>query len=171
MLKYICCILAYLAFSASVHAQPSVSQEKRNTLFLEVSSKGPVYSLNYDRIVKHKDKFTYGYRTGFTIEGDGIGASFGVNMLTGRNSHHAEASLLVMPYIDHYKSFLSEDDFSDKYLYIVPSIGYRYQPWKGGFFFRAAAAPMVFLDPPSDHFWHMAPKVYPSVQAALGISF
>lgn len=165
-------LLIYLFASLTcVYAQPPLTQYKRNTLFLEASSKGPLYSLNYDRIVKVKDNLTYSYRTGFTVEREGIGASFGINMLTGQSRHHAELSLAAMPYIDHYKSFLSKEDISDKYLYIIPSIGYRYQQWKGGFFFRVAAAPFVFLDPPSDHFWHMAPKVYPSLQTAVGISF
>ena len=167
---YINCLVSCLLLAHTTIAQ-SLLPYKQNTIFLEVSSKGPVYSFNYDRIFKSNKNFTYSYRTGFTIEQNGIGASFGLTMFTGQNRHHAELSLVVMPYIDHYKSFLSGNNLSDKYLYITPSIGYRYQQRKGGLYFKAGAAPLIFLDPPSDHFWHMDPKVYATIQAALGFSF
>ena len=76
-----------------------------------------------------------------------------------------------MPYIDKYKSFLSKNDLSDKYIYIIPGIGYRYQKQNGGFFFKAVLSPMIILDPRSNDFWKMNPEIYVAGSIGFGLSF
>ena len=49
--------------------------------------------------------------------------------------------ITLEPFVDHDKTFLSGSaaNESDKYLYVIPAAGYRFQPAKGGFFFKITA--------------------------------
>ncbi len=60
---------------------------------------------------------------------------------------------------------------ADKYIYLVPAFGYRFQKSSGGFFFKALASPTVILDPPSGNFWHMDPQLSFTLSLCLGLSF
>ena len=142
----------------------------RNSIYLELSSERPVYSINYDRIFHKGKKIYYSFRIGFSVEPDAISLPLGINIITGQKTHHAEFSLTIILYLDHY-TFLNADDQSDKYLFIIPGLGYRYQKPEGRLFFKLVAAPFIFLDPPSNDFWNMNPKVYGSIQSGVGISF
>jgi hypothetical protein len=95
----------------------------------------------------------------------------GINLFTGQYQHHAEFCLLLTPYLDYYHSILTKKDSSDKYLYISSTIGYRYQKPEKPLYFKVSAGPLLFLDPPSVHFWNMQPKLYAAAYLALGISF
>jgi hypothetical protein len=143
----------------------------KNTIYADFASKGVIYSINYDRIFLQRQKLAWSYRVGFSILEDAVAFPVSINAFTGKNASHAEFSLTLMPYIDHYKSFLGQNDQSDKYLYIMPSVGYRFQKPKGKFFFKAAILPSVFLDPPSSDFWDMDPRFYLIGNIGLGISF
>jgi len=143
----------------------------KNTFYIDLASKGAYYSLNYDRIFHQGDKLNFSYKIGFSILKDVIAMPIGVNLLKGKNEHHIELSITVMPYIDQYKSFLSDNDLSDKYLYIISGIGYRYQKLSGGFYFRAAFSPMLILDPRSNDFWKMDAEFSAAVNISAGWSF
>ena len=152
--------------------QPATGDNfNRNSIYLELSSESPVYSINYDRIFHKGKKINYSYKIGFSVEPDAVSLPLGVNLITGKKTHHGEISLTIIPYLDHYKTFLNADDQSDKYLFIIPGLGYRYQKPEGKLFFKLVAGPFIFLDPPSNDFWNMNPKVYGSIQSGLGISF
>ena len=147
------------------------SQLARNTFYVEGATKGAVYSINYDRIFHQGEKMSYSYRVGFSIEKNSLSFPIGINMITGQGSHHAEFGFTIIPYIDKYQTFLSGDNKSDKYIYVIPSAGYRYQPVKGGLFFKAGIAPLILLDPPSDNFWQMDPKLFLYGSIGAGFSF
>lgn len=154
-----------------------LSQEKdstklsRNTFYIDLSTRGAYYSVNYDRIFSVGKKLSYSYRIGFSVLENAIALPLGINLFTGKGNAHAEFSLTLMPYMDEYKSFLSSNDLSDKYLYIIPAAGYRYQKRGGGLFFKVALSPMIVLDPPSSNFWKMDPKVYAAGNIGVGWSF
>ena len=154
-----------------------LSQEKdftfscRNAIYLNFTTRGALYSINYDRIFYETDKIAYSYRLGFSVLEDVIAAPAGINLFVRKGNFHPELSLTLMPYVDKYKSFMSDNDLSDKYLYVIPGIGYRYQKPNGGFFAKALISPMVVLDPPSSNFWKMDPKLYPAASIGLGYSF
>lgn len=160
--------IMFLAYSAS--SQVNVKGLK-NALFVEVSSRGPVYSINYERTFKTSSISAYNYRAGFSIEKSGLGFPIGLGLVRGKNAHHPEVTLVLFPYIKHYNSLFNTKDSSDKVLYIVPSLGYRYQKWDSRFFIKAAAAPLLLLDPPSDDFWKMKSKIYPSLSITAGVRF
>jgi hypothetical protein len=144
---------------------------KRNALYVEAFGKAPYYSVNYDRIVRVGAKWSYSLRAGFSIVADGISMPLGFNAFTTPGHHHLEWGLGLTPYIDHYRTFLAEKDESDKQLYIVPHIGYRYQKPEGGLFFTAGVMPTVFIDPPSTNVWDFTPEFRVWGGLALGVSF
>ena len=151
------------------------SQDKaraKNAVYIEGATRGPVYSINYDRIFRRGEKLGYSFRAGFSIYCNTVSFPVGVNFITGLNEHHAEFSLSVIPYID-YKAHLigSNHTESDKYIFVNPAIGYRYQKAERGIFLKAAVGPSIFLDPPSNDFWNMDPKLYAFGSINLGISF
>ncbi len=149
------------------------TQEKfvRNTFYLEGASRGALYSINYDRVFHKGAKISTSYRAGLSVLKDAIAAPIGINFFTGQNASHLELGLTLVPYIEKYNYLFSGKNESDKQLYIIPAIGYRYQKATRGFFFKANVSPMVFLDPASDDFWRMDGKLYPGITAGAGYSF
>lgn len=143
----------------------------RNTIYVEGTSRGAYYSINYDRIYRLGAHFTNTYRVGFSLFDNVIALPLGLNFLKGDGFHHFEFGLTVVPYVENYRKLFDAGSLSDKKLYIIPGAGYRYQPPAGGFFFKAILAPIIFLDPPSDNFWKMDGKVYAGGSVGAGISF
>ncbi|MEP7371804.1 MAG: hypothetical protein ABI675_00360 [Chitinophagaceae bacterium] len=144
----------------------------RNTVYIEGATRGPVYSINYDRIFRQGEKLAYSFRAGFSIYSNTVSFPVGINFITGQHKHHAEFSFTVVPYVDYDVHLIGSNHAeSDKYIFVNPAIGYRYQKAGGGLFFKAAIGPSVFLDPPSNDFWNMDPKLYAFGSIGLGISF
>ncbi|WP_276502017.1 hypothetical protein [Terrimonas pollutisoli] len=153
-------------FSKAGYCQHKATVAK-NTFYTEWTSQGPVYSINYDRIIRQGEKVDYSVRAGFSLQKDALSFPVSLSVMTGRNEHHPEFSLAVTPYIDRSKY----KDQTDSYIYVNPGIGYRYQKLNGGVFIRVAAGPSIFLDPPSDDFWRMDPKLHAFASAGIGFSF
>ena len=143
----------------------------RNTFFIELASKRPGYSVNYDHIFHRGEKLSGSFRIGFSIDKNTVSLPFGINLLTGKENHHAEFGVTIIPFIDHYKTFLSGDNLSDKKINVIPAIGYRFQKPSGGIFFKVSVSPLLFLDPPSDDFWNMDPRLYAYGSIGIGFSF
>jgi hypothetical protein len=172
--RKIFCLLVVSSFFSlrPVFSQLPVNNDfARNTFYLELASKGSIYSVNFDHIFRRGDKLSYSYRVGFSIEKNGISFPVGLNIITGKRSHHAEFGLTIIPYIDRYRTLLSGDNLSDKYLYVIPATGYRFQRQNGGFFLKAGVSPLIFLDPPSDNFWKMDPRLFFYGNISVGFSF
>lgn len=144
----------------------------RNAVYVEFATKGPLYAVCYDRIIRQGENISYSLSAGFSIASNEVAFPVGLHLLTGKGNHHAEISLSLVPLIEYNHSLVgSNKDQADKYIYINPGIGYRYQPKSTGIFFKAAVGPSVLLDPPSDDFWNMDPKLFAIGTIALGISF
>jgi hypothetical protein len=139
--------------------------EAKNAVYVEGATSGPVYSINYDRIFRQGEKLAYSFRAGFSIYNNTVSFPVGINFITGLNEHHAEFSLTVIPYIDYDVHLVgSNNTESDKYIFVNPSIGYRYQKKQAGVFLKAAAGPSIFL-------WNMDPKLCAFGSIGVGISF
>lgn len=164
-------VIIFLTFSAEfVFSQDRY--EAKNAIYVEGASRGPVYSINYDRIFRQGEKLAYSFRVGFSIYSNTVSFPVGLNLITGLNDHHAEFSLTVIPYIDYGVHRVgSNRTESDKYIFVNPAMGYRYQKAGGGIFVKAAVGPSIFLDPPSNDFWNMDPKLYVFGSIGLGINF
>jgi len=172
IIKVIALLLFIFGATNTLFSQERDSTKlSRNTFYIDFSSKGAYYSINYDRVFSIGKKLCYSYRLGFSVLENAIALPLGINLCTGKGSSHAEFSLTLMPYMDEYKSFLSSNDLSDKYLYVIPAVGYRYQKRRGGLFFKLALSPMLVLDPPSSNFWKMDPKMYAAGNIGVGWSF
>jgi hypothetical protein len=165
--------LAVISSLCSI-AIPAFSQPNaKNAIYLEAASKGPLYSLNCDRIIRQGEILTYSLRAGFSVEKNALSFPVGFNFITGRYDHHMEFGFTIIPYFDYYEDDPAIDytDKSDKYLYVNPAIGYRFQKPERSFFFKAAMGPSIFLDPPSNDFWDMDPKLDFFGSVSAGISF
>lgn len=165
-------LLTFLLCEAqNIFAQSSKTIAAKNTFFAEAATQGPIYSINYDRIFREGNTFSKSYRIGFAVYKDVLALQMGINFITGKNQHHAELSFTAIPYIENASKLFTPGNLSDKKLYIIPGAGYRYQKPSGGFFFKVVAAPVLLLDPPSDNFWKMDPKIFAGVSVAAGYSF
>jgi hypothetical protein len=170
--RYLVLFVSFYFFACSGIVYAQEKHSTRNAVYIELASRGPVYSVNYDRIFREGDKLAYSFRAGFSIEKNAVSFPLGIHLITGIKDHHAEFSLNFIPYIDYDTPPAgSNKDHADKYLYINPGIGYRYQKKNTGIFLRAAIGPSIFLDPPSDDFWNMDPKLYGFGSVGIGIGF
>ncbi len=170
--QYLLILFAISAHSQNFYAQKKDSTfTKRNTLYAGFANEGAIYSINYDRVFSQNKKLAWSYRIGFSLLENAIAIPVGINLFTGKGNSHVEYSFTVIPYVDKYRSFLSSDDLSDKYIYLIPGIGYRFQQPKGGIFLKALISPTVFLDPPSSNFWKMDPKLEFLAHIGIGYNF
>ena len=130
--------LAVISFLCSI-AEPAFSQgTAKNAFYLEVASKGPLYSFNYDRIIGQGERMAYSLRAGFSIGKNALSFPVGFNVITGRYDHHVEFGLTIIPYFDYYEDNPAIDyaDKSDKYIYVNPAVGYRFQKTERSFFLK-----------------------------------
>jgi hypothetical protein len=166
------CFLLYgcIFFTNYLIAQSS-TELNRNIVYVEGATKGAVYSINYERSFKFGEKLAWSYRIGGFVGKDAIALPLGINAIAGKNIHHAEVSLVAIPYVDHYHSLWNGKNSADKYLYVTTTIGYRYQKPGGRLYFKVAGGPLLFLDPPSADFWKMESKFYAFGSGCLGFCF
>ncbi len=143
----------------------------RNTLYADFASKDVYYSINFDHIFHRGNKLSYSYRAGISILKDAYSFPIGIQCFTGVKSSHAEFSLTLIPYVDHSAKSRNRYDNTDKFLYVEPGIGYRYQAPEGGLFFKAVFTPIILLDPPSNDFWNMDPKLFAGGNIGIGYTF
>ena len=125
---------------AQCNPEEANTKFKHHSVYLELGGNSGAYSLNYDysMYVSEGTKLAFGAGLGlldmmtyrdeptptqstlffFTPE---------ANLLFGKNSHHLETGVSLL-------------------LFQIPAlrVGYRYQPAKGGFLFRAGFTPLLF---------------------------
>lgn len=169
--KTILILLTQLMAGAQYADAQENKSHVRNTLYLEGAKNGADYSMNYDRVFRSGNKFSKSYRVGFAIFNNTIALPAGIQFFSGNGVHHPEFSLTLIPYAEGYRDWFSGNNISDKKMWVIPGVGYRYQKPTGGFFAKMVAGPAINLDPPSDHFWKMNVKVYPGVAIGAGFNF
>lgn len=143
----------------------------RNTFYADFASKDVYYSINFDHIFRRGNKLSYSYRAGVSILKDAYSFPIGIQCFTGANNSHAEFSLTLIPYVDHSAKSRNRFDNTDKFLYVEPGVGYRYQAPGGGLFFKAIFTPIILLDPPSNDFWNMDAKLFAGGNIGIGYTF
>ena len=143
----------------------------KNTVYAEGASKGATYSLNYERVFSYGDKFAKSYRVGLCFLNDVLAVPIGIQFISGKGVHHAEYSFTAVPYIEHYNKLFSGNSLADKKIFLMPGAGYRYQKPGNGFFGKVVVGPIIYLDPASDNFWRMDPKLYAGITVAAGFAF
>lgn len=162
-------LLLLILISSGINAQ---DEKARNAVYASLSSYGPVYAIQYDRIIRLGEKLDYSLSGGLSIEKNAISFPIGFHLITGRGDHHAEFGLTVIPSIDRSHALENVDKSrTDKLLYINPGVGYRYQRPETGLFLKVITGPSIFLDPPADEFWNMDPRLHAYAALSIGISF
>jgi hypothetical protein len=158
----------------SLLAQGYTEITKKNTVFLEVGGNGPLYSINYDRILIKKTNWKLAGRIGFMYFNDNRGLlensenkqssiPIELSFLKGKSNHNLELGLGITPLSKGYLDKAGKD-----YTRVATSgrIGYRYQKSNGGLFFKAGFTPITFF---KKDFNSVNPKyVYPWAGLALG---
>ena len=157
MQKIVIITLILICFQCKAYSQePDSIITKKNTLFIEMGGKSIWYSFNYDRYFFLIDKFK-------------ISASLGYSFLNAKN----QAIIPQLALLYGKKNWNTELGFGytiQKYnnpksgfpSYSL-SLGMRYQPMKGGLFFRAAITPLFGLNLPI--------SVLPWAGLSLGYTF
>jgi hypothetical protein len=154
-------------------AQRIDREAARNTVYAEASSRGPAVAVHYDRIFRQGEKLDYTVSAGFSIWKNSVSFPVGVHIMTTNSDHHAGFGITLIPSVEQKAAAIGSagKGDKDKYLYVNPAFSYRYQKSAGGLFIKASAGPSLFLDPPSDDFWNMDPKLYAFGSIGVGISF
>lgn len=161
------CLLGITLCSAA----QDMTNSTRNSIYLETASKGALYSLNYERVFAKDGRLKKSFRAGAGIYNNTLAIPLGISLFKGKAPHHIEFNLLLTPYIEHYRSLFNGTNTSDKKGYVMPGIGYRYQPLQKSFFAKIIAGPVLYLDPPSNDFWNMQSKWYAGINVAAGFSW
>lgn len=166
-------VVALLFYTGIAHGQRISDGSARNAVYADLASQGPIYSINYDRIFRQGERLDYSFNVGFSIAKNAVSFPVGVHFITTNSDHHAEFGVTFIPYIEQKPALVGSagKGDKDKYLYINPGVGYRYQKSSGGVFLKVLIGPSVFLDPPSDDFWKMEPKLHAFGSIGVGISF
>lgn len=154
----------FLSFAAitSVFAQENINPvnpiKNKHTVYLEIFGQGFAGSLNYDLLFNSAGNWKRSFTIGAVVVpkslGFGDGAYLGVpvsyNWLYGKKRSFLELGIgLTTQAVDNFASINmegeSKNSFSSMYTYLTPKLGYRFQPYKSGLFFRATLTPHVAL--------------------------
>ncbi|AEA43464.1 hypothetical protein [Fluviicola taffensis] len=128
--------------------------KNKHTIYAEVFGQGFSGSLNYDLLFNSEKKWKRSLTVGIIAVprsfgfGDGayIGLPVSYNWLFGNKRSHLELGIGLTTQIGEDYIFGSDQRrFSRIYTYLTPKIGYRFQPYKTGIFFRATLTPHVSL--------------------------
>lgn len=153
-------ILLQLTLTTSVFAQENVNPIKnKHTVYAEIFGQGFSGSLNYDLLFNSSGNWKRSFTIGAVVVpksfGFGDGAYLGVpvsyNWLYGKKRSFLELGIGLTTQAVDDRAFAgngidgSKQAFSSLYTYITPKLGYRFQPYKSGLFFRATLTPHIAL--------------------------
>lgn len=132
----------FFALGMLLLSSPAFCQQenKASSVFLELGGNALIYSLNYERRFSQSEK-GLGGRIGFGyVPGIGHGSRpslilpVGFNYLVGNNHYLEVGAGTTFEFVQGYSS--------EKYVYFIPSAGYRYQPLTKSFSFRIFFSPV-----------------------------
>jgi hypothetical protein len=142
----------------SVPAPKKDSLVCRNSIYVELLGHGGLYSVNYDYRLGDKISLRVGISI-WSMSMDMIIFQLNdvkfrsfpimVNYLIGERSHRLELGVGLMPtYIStgpgtFFYIINSNPSGHETILPVIATVGYRYQPEKGGIIFRAGATPIL----------------------------
>lgn len=113
---------------------------KRQSLFFELAGSGGLGSLNYEQTFNSGKLVNFGWRLGLSLapidknNGSGLVFPIMVQALIGQNAHKFELGL------GQGFTITTKGQF---FLLTTPSIGYRLQPARKNWFYRASYTPLV----------------------------
>ncbi|MEO6327337.1 MAG: hypothetical protein ABIO55_00305 [Ginsengibacter sp.] len=124
--------------------QSIVTDRAPQAIYFQIGGSGPILSVNYDRRFAKKVNGA-GFAVGlgyFGISGIGIfSIPVSLNYLFGKNSHFIEAAAGASFVTATSDLFNDDAQTGSTFIYHV-NLGCRYQPTRGGFFFRGGISPL-----------------------------
>lgn len=124
-----------------------VTDRPPQALYFLIGGSGPLLSIQYDRRFSKKvNGFGFAAGAGFYgISGISIfSIPASLNYLFGRNSHFLEVAAGTTFISATATDFFSSGSSNGSGFIFHLNAGYRYQPTRGGFFFRGGISPLFF---------------------------
>jgi hypothetical protein len=129
----------------SRNSKSIVTDRAPQAVYFLVGGSGPLLSVNYDRRFQKRVNGA-GFAVGLGYYGEsGIGIfsiPVSLNYLIGRNSHFIELAAGTTFITATATDFFDEGSSSGSAFIHHINAGYRYQPTRGGFFFRGGISPL-----------------------------
>ncbi len=148
-----CCICFAFAQKDTVRLR-EISRETKNivtdrppqAVYFMIGGSGPLLSVNYDRRFQRKvNGFGFAAGVGFYgVSGVSIfSVPVSINYLIGRNSHFMEIAAGTTFISATAIDFFNGNNSGSGFIHHI-NAGYRYQPTRGGFFFRGGVSPLFY---------------------------
>ncbi|MDX2247031.1 MAG: hypothetical protein SF052_09665 [Bacteroidia bacterium] len=134
-----------LFYSSLVFSQSPALDTYNKAVFFEIGGLGPVYSFDFEGLIRRNFNLTYNYRIGVSLLPDAIAVPVGINVFDTFGDHHFQMNVGLTPYVKKYRTLSIKG--SETLLYAGGGIGYRYQKQDGKWFWGVGVNPMVRLDP------------------------
>ncbi len=163
-------IALLINYPVFLHAQHK-ERPAKNTVYAGYARIGTYYFINFDRVFSQGSTFSKSFHAGISLLKNDIAFPLGINFFTGKQAHHAEFSLTLVPAIERFSYLFKPGNLSDKKFYILPAAGYRYQKPGGGFFGKIQAGPVFYFDPASDNNTKTDSRTYAGITVGIGQSF
>lgn len=153
-LTAISCISIHSLFAQDQTIQPGVELKNKHAIYAEVFGQGFSGSLNYDMLFNRNKRWKNSFSAGIIAIpraldfGDGryFGVMGSYNWLIGGKRNFLELGVGITSQLGENYSFYGEGKtLSQLYTYLTPKIGYRFQAYKSGLFFRATLTPHVSI--------------------------
>lgn len=133
--------------SSNIHSfSQNDSISAKNSVFAEIGGNGLLYSANLDRILFENNKIRFALRVGYNYfpTGNQIGFTVVPSEISFLYNFAGENNFFEFGTgITWYK--LKEKIDNEEILFGCARIGYRYQPYEGGIFFKAGFTPTFIL--------------------------
>ena len=140
ILTIICTLFGHFSTFSQENTLEITPKIKHHSIYLELGGNSGAYSVNYDYSLSVSESAKLAVGTGLSalslysyndgpapVQNTQFFITPEANLLFGKNSHHLETGVSLL-------------------LFQIPAlrVGYRYQPAKGGFLFRAGFTPLLF---------------------------
>ena len=168
---FLVCVLFSNAIAQDTHISRATKFQPmaENSLYVELGGNGFVYSLNYDRMIAEDVSVRFGFEyfslsakdTNSESETNGAGVKIGSyfipatlnffvtshdNGRAGSSKLEIGAGPLILFVTGTGTGTLAGKSVSGSVIGATGTVGYRYQPYDGGFVFRIGFTPIYFRD-------------------------
>jgi len=128
----------------SKEAKGIITDRPPQAVYFMIGGSGPILSVNYDRRFQKRVN-GFGFAAGLGFFGESGLSIFSIpvslNYLIGRNSHFFELAAGGTFITAAVNDIFEENTSGSGFIYHL-NAGYRYQPTRGGFFFRGGISPL-----------------------------
>ena len=124
-----------------------VTDRPPQAVYFLLGGSGPLLSVQYDRRFQKRVNGA-GFAAGIGFYGESgasiLSIAVSLNYLIGRNSHFLELAGGTTFVTANVNDFFYDENTNESGFIFHLNAGYRYQPTKGGFFFRGGISPLFY---------------------------